>query len=62
MNIEKLAQVLNVDTTCTKVEIDFVRENYGVGIETAREIIIEPRVLKRISQLVKKIESEVQNG
>jgi hypothetical protein len=61
MDIEKLAKALNVDTACNKVEIDFVRENYGVGIETAREIIIEPRVLKRISQLVKKIESEVQN-
>lgn len=56
MNIEKLAKALGVDITCTKVEIDFIRENYGVGIETAKEILIEPRILKRITQLVEKIE------
>lgn len=56
MNTIKLAEALGIDTSCTKVEIDFIRKNYSVGIETAREIIIEPRIYKRIKELVKYIQ------
>ena len=52
MNIFKLAEALRVDTTCKKEEILRIRNELGVGIETAREIIIEPRVLNQIKNLV----------
>ena len=56
MNIIKLAEALGVDTTCKKSEIDKLRIEYGVGMDTAREMIIEPKIYKRIKELVKDIE------
>lgn len=61
MDIFKLAEALNVDTTCKREEIQHLREIYGVGIDTAREIIIEPRVLNQIKMLVKIILNEDKN-
>lgn len=56
MNIFKLAEALGVDTTCKKEEIQKLRIELGVGMNTAREIIIEPRILERIKTLVRIIE------
>ena len=55
MNIFKLAEALGVDTTCKKEEIQKIRIELGVGMDTAREIIIEPRIYQRIKSLVKLI-------
>ena len=55
MNTIKLAEALGIDTTCSKQEIDKIRIEYGVGIDTAREMIIEPRIYQRISELVRYI-------
>ena len=52
MDVIKLAEALGCDTTCNKAEITYIRENYGVGMDTAREILIEPRIYKRIKELV----------
>lgn len=56
MNTIKLAEALGVDTTCKKQEIDKLRIEYGVGMDTAREMIIEPKIYKRIKELVKYIQ------
>ena len=56
MNTFKLAEALGVDTTCKKEEIQKLRIELGVGMDTAREIIIEPRILERIKTLVRIIE------
>lgn len=53
MNIFKLAEALGVDTTCKYEEIQYLREYYGVGIQTARETIIESKVYEEIKLLVK---------
>lgn len=53
MDIIKLAEALGVNTTCKKEEVQHIREYYGVGIQTAREIIIEPKVYEEIKLLVK---------
>ena len=53
MNTIKLAEALGVDTTCKKQEIDKIRIELGVGMDTAREIIIEPRIYKQIKLLVR---------
>lgn len=56
MNTFKLAEALGVDTTCKKEEIQKLRIELGVGMDTAMEIIIEPRILERIKALVRTIE------
>lgn len=56
MNIIKRAEALGVDTTCEKQELDKLRIEYGVGINTAREMIIEPKIYERIKELVKYIQ------
>ena len=58
MNIFKLAEALGVDTTCKYEEIQCLRENLSCGIDQAREIIIEPRVLEAIKSLVKCIKTK----
>ena len=58
MNIFKLAEALGVDTTCKYEEIQYLRENLSCGIDQAREIIIEPRVLEAIKSLVKCIKTK----
>ena len=56
MNTIKLAEALGIDTTCKKQEIDKLRIEYGVGMDTAREMIIEPKIYQKIKNLVKLIE------
>lgn len=53
MNIIKLAEALGVDTTCKKEEIQKLRIELGVGMDTAREMIIEPRIYEQIKLLVR---------
>lgn len=55
MNIFRLAEALGVDTSCKKEEIQKLRIELGVGMDTAREMIIEPRIYQRIKSLVKLI-------
>ena len=59
MNTFKLAKALRVDTTCKKEEITRIRNEFGVGIETAMELIIEPRIIARIEELVSILLEEV---
>lgn len=56
MNIIKLAEVLGIDTTCEKQELDKLRIEYGVGIDTARAMIVEPKIYEQIKELVKSIQ------
>ena len=58
MDIIKLAEALGVNTACSKEEIQHIREYYGVGIQTAIEIIIEPKVYEEIKLLVKCIKTK----
>lgn len=56
MNTIKLVEALGIDITCKKQEIDKLRIEYGVGMDTAREMIIEPKIYERIKELVKYIQ------
>lgn len=60
MNIIKLAEALGIDTACEKQEIDRLRIECSVGVDTAREMIIEPKIYEQIKELVKYIQ-EVAN-
>lgn len=53
MNIIKFAEALGIDTTCEKQELDKVRIEYGIGMDTARQMIVEPKIYERIKELVK---------
>lgn len=53
MDIFKLAEALGVDTTCKKEEIQKLRIELGVGMDTAREILIEPKIYEQIKLLVR---------
>lgn len=55
MDIIKLAEALGINTACSKEEVQHIREYYGVGIQTAKEIIIEPKIYEKIKLLVKHI-------
>lgn len=56
MNMIKLAEALGIDTNCEKQELDKLRIEYGVGIDTAREMIIEPKIYEQIKELVKTVQ------
>lgn len=60
MNIIKLAEALGIDTTCEKQELDKLRIEYGVGMDTAKEMIIEPKIYERIKELVQCIQENAQ--
>lgn len=50
MDIIKLAKALDVDTEIPKEHIKMLREQ-GMGIETAKDVILEERILERIEKL-----------
>lgn len=56
MNIIKFAEALGIDTTCEKQELDKLRIEYCIGIDTARAMVIEPKIYERIKELVKFIQ------
>ena len=58
INLEKLADALKVDITFTdddKEEI-FLMRNEGLGLNTAMEEIFAKKILKKIAELVEKVE------
>lgn len=60
MNIEKLAKALKVNTEFTdedRIEIKRLRETGFYSLFSAKDKILEDRVLIRISELVEKVES-----
>lgn len=56
MDINKLAKVLNVDTSVLKEQAELIRDTSGCSMWSARESIIEERVLNKIKDLVNKID------
>lgn len=60
MDILQLAEALGIDTACDKEEVQYLREYHGVGIRTAMEIIIRPKVYEEIKLLVKYIKESYQ--
>ena len=59
LNLERLAEVLKIDTSFTEEDrhrIDDMRK-MGTGLYTARDEIFAGKILKRIEELVNKVES-----
>lgn len=56
MDIIKLAKVLNVDISVSKEQAELIRDTTGCCMWSARENIIEERVLNRIKYLVDKVD------
>ena len=64
LNLEKLAEALKVDATLTQGDRNKILEmrNSGrYGIESAKDEIIARKILKRISELVEKIDGETKS-
>ena len=62
LNLERLAEALNIDTSFSEEDryrINNMREQ-GTGLYTARDEIFAGKILKRINELVNKLESEVK--
>lgn len=61
LNLERLAEALNIDTSFSEEDrcrINNMREQ-GIGLYTARDEIFAGKILKRINELVNKLESDV---
>ena len=62
LNLERLAEALKIDTSFSDEDrrrINNMREQ-GTGLYTARDEIFAGKILKRIEELVNKLESEVR--
>ena len=62
LNLERLAEALNIDISFSEEDrcrINHMREQ-GIGLYTARDEIFAGKILKRINELVNKLESEVR--
>lgn len=62
LNLERLAEALKIDTSFSDEDrrrIKDMREQ-GTGLYTARDEIFAGKILKRIEELVNKLESEVR--
>lgn len=62
LNLERLAEALKIDTSFSDEDrrrIADMRER-GTGIYTAKDEIFAGKILKRINELVTKLESEVR--
>ena len=60
LNLERLAEALKIDTSFSDEDrrrIKDMREQ-GTGLYTARDEIFAGKILKRINELVNKLESE----
>ena len=62
LNLEKLAEALKIPMSFTFTEeernkFNSLREN-GIGYDSARDEIFAGRILKRITELVEKVEGE----
>lgn len=58
MSIIKLAEALGIDTACKKEEVQKLRIELGVNMDTARNMVIESRIYEQIKLLVSKVEKE----
>lgn len=64
LNLEKLAEALKLDITFTeedKKKCHEMRESGRYGFYSAREELIAGKILKRISELVEKIDGETES-
>ena len=60
LNLERLAEALNINTSFSEEDrcrINNMRE-HGIGLYAARDEIFVGKILKRINELVNKLESE----
>lgn len=60
LNLERLAQALKLDTNFSEEDRNKINEmrQQGIGLYSARDEIFAGKILKRINELVNKLESE----
>ena len=60
LNLERLAQALKLDTNFSEEDRNKINEmrQHGIGLYSARDEIFAGKILKRINELVNKLESE----
>lgn len=58
LNLERLAQALKLDTNFSEEDRNKINEmrQQGIGIYSARDEIFAGKILKRITELVEKVE------
>lgn len=64
LNLERLAEALKLDITFTekdKKKYHEMRESGRYGFNSAREELIAGKILKRITELVEKIDGETKS-
>ena len=64
LNLEKLAEALKIPTSFTQEDRDRInnmREN-GIGLYSARDELFAGKILKRITELVEKVEGNSTTG
>ena len=62
LNLERLAEALNIDTSFSEEDrcrINNMREQ-GIGLYTAKDKVLAGKILKRINELVNKLETEIK--
>lgn len=65
LNLERLAEALRVNTTLTQGDRNKILEMRNSGrydIESAKDEIIARKILKRISELVEKIDGKTKSN
>ena len=62
LNLERLAQALKLDTNFSEEDRNKINEmrQQGIGLYSARDEIFAGKILKRINELVNKVESDVR--
>lgn len=62
IKLERLAEALNIDTALSREDLYRIikMREQGTGLYTARDEIFAGKILKRINELVNKLESEVR--
>ena len=64
LNLERLAEALKVNIDFTpedRVKFEIMRKSGRYGFNSAREELIAGKILKRISELVEKIDGETKS-
>lgn len=64
LNLERLAEALKVSINFTsedRIKLKEMRESGRYGVNSAREALIAGKILKRITELVEKIDGETKS-
>jgi len=61
MDINKLAEALDIDTSISVKEIQAYRKEHECSIPLAQKILLEEKVLKEIKELVWKVKDMWKN-